>query len=159
MVQLKNGTPDLTEDPAPILPPALIQCEKLWRERGRRRSWSKDQWAFVRGAIEPWLYARIEPEPEHYENGLLSPKGPIKATAIELSSASFENGSIPSISGYAQFQLTFDRTFRDTAALYDWMEQTDWLDWSLCFGFRLENGDEWDATYEHGGVDFELITT
>lgn len=53
MARLKNGLPDLLEDPAPIVPPALIQCEQLWRRRGRRRSWPPDQWAFVRGAIDP----------------------------------------------------------------------------------------------------------
>jgi hypothetical protein len=158
MARLKNGSPDLSEDPAPILPPALIQCEQLWKDRGRRRSWPKDQWALVRRTIEPMLYARIEPELEHYANGLLNPKGVIQARAIELSAVSFENGPLPTITGYARFQLTFDRAFRDTGGLYDWMESTDWLDYALCFGFRLGNGDEWDATYEHGGIDFELIT-
>lgn len=64
-VRLKHGLPELSEDPAPNLSPTLIQCEQLWRDRGRRRSWPKDQWAFVRRAIEPLLYARIEPEPKH----------------------------------------------------------------------------------------------
>lgn len=158
MVRLKNGLPDLSEDPAPVLPPVLIQCEQLWKDRGGRRSWPKDQWMFVRGAIEPLLYARIEPEPEHYENGLLNPRGAIQAQSIQLLSCSFENGPLPTITGYAQFRLTFDRMFKDTGEFYDWQEQTDWLDWALCFGFCFADGGEWDATYEHGGIDFEIVT-
>lgn len=158
VVSLKQGTPDLSEESTPILPAALIQCEKLWQGRGRRTSWPKDQWAFVRRAIEPLLYARIEPEPEHRENGLLHPERAILAQSIQLLSCSFENGPLPIISAYAEFQLTFDRAFRDTAAFYDWQEQTDWLDYALCFGFRLEDGGEWDATWEHGGIDFEVVT-
>ncbi|MFC6025889.1 hypothetical protein [Methylobacterium mesophilicum] len=158
MARLKSGMPDFSEDPAPILPPALIQCEKLWQEQGRRRSWSKDHWVFVRATIEPMLYARIEPEPEHYAGGLLNSKGPIHAQAIGLSSVSFENGPIPTISAYAQFQMTFDRPFADTGEFYEWQEQTDWMDWALCFGFRFEDGGEWDATWEHGGIDFEIVT-
>jgi hypothetical protein len=130
----------------------------MWRDRGRRTSWPRDQWAFVRRAIEPLLYAGIMPESEHYQGGLLNPKGIIQAQAIELSSVSFENGPIPVISAYAQFKMTFDRTFRDTGQFYDWMEQTDWLDWALCFGFRFDDGSEWDATYEHGGIEFEIVT-
>ena len=157
IARLKNGMVDLTEDPTPILPPAIFQCEKLWQDRGRRRSWHKDQWAFVRRAVEPLLYARIEPEAEHYAGGLLHPRGAIQAQVIELTSVSFENGPLPIISAFAQFQLTFDQSFKDTGELYDWMEATDWLDWSLCFGFRLQDGGEWDATWEHQGIDFELI--
>ncbi|MGU3657840.1 hypothetical protein [Methylobacterium fujisawaense] len=157
MVRLKNGAPELSEDPTPVLPPALIRSEQLWRDRGRRQTWPKDHWAFVRAAIEPVLYAKIEPESEHYANGLLNPKGAIQARSIELSSVSFENGPLPTISGYAQFQLTFDRAFTDSGELYDWMDATDWMDWSLCFGFRLEDGSEWDVTYDHAGIDFELI--
>jgi hypothetical protein len=156
-VRLKNGTPDLSEAPMPILPPALTQCEQLWKGRGRRRSWPKDQWAFVRRTIDPLLYARIEPELEHYAGGLLNPNGAIHAQAVELSSVSFENGSLPTITGYAWFQMTFDRAFSGTTQLYAWMEQTDWLDWALCFGFRFEDGSEWDATYEHGGIEFEVV--
>ncbi|MBP2497024.1 hypothetical protein ABID82_007075 [Methylobacterium sp. PvP062] len=104
------------------------------------------------------IYARIEPEPEHYQHGLLNPKGPIQATAIELSSVSFENGPLPTISGCAQFQMTFDRAFTDTGEFYDWMEATDWLDHALSFGFRLQDGGEWDATYDHAGIDFEIVT-
>ncbi len=156
-VWLKHGSPDLTEDPAPLLPPAVIQCEQLWQGRGRRRSWPRAQWEFVRRTIEPLLYARIEPEPEHYAGGLLNPRGAIQAQAIELSSVSFENGPLPIVSGYARFQMTFDRAFADTAAFYEWQEQTDWLDWALCYGFRLQDGGEWDATYEHGGIDFEIV--
>lgn len=154
--RLKNGSPDLSEDPTSILPSALIQCEGLWKDRGGRRLWPKDQWAFVRGAIEPLLYARIEPEPEHYEGGLLNPRGIIQAQAIELSSVSFENGPIPVISAYAQFQMTFDRAFADTAAFYDWQAATDWLDWALCFGFCFADGGEWDATWKYGSIDFEI---
>lgn len=156
IARLKNGCVDLTEDPAPILPPAIFQCERLWKDRGRRRSWPKDQWAFVRRAVEPLLYAQIEPESEHRENGLLHPERAIQARSIQLTSASFENGPLPIISAYAEFQLTFDRSFKDTGELYDWMEQTDWLDWTLCFGFRLQDGGEWDATWEHNGIDFEV---
>jgi hypothetical protein len=156
-VRLKNGMPDLTEDPTLILPPAIFQCEHLWKDRGRRRSWPKDQWHFVRRTIEPLLYARIEPEPEHRKNGLLHPERAIQARSIQLLSCSFENGPIPTISGYAQFQMTFDRAFADTGAFYDWQEQTDWLDWALCFGFRLQDGGEWDATWEHQGIDFEIV--
>lgn len=156
MVRLKNGSPDLSEEPTSILPTALIQCEQLWRDRRSRRSWQRDQWAFVRRAIEPLLYARIEPEPEHRENGLLHPERAILARSIQLLSCSFENGPLPIISAYAEFQLTFDRAFRDTAAFYDWQEQTDWLDYALCFGFRFEDGGEWDATYDHAGIDFEI---
>lgn len=156
MVRLKNGLPELSEEPAPVLPPTLIRCEQMWKDRGGRTSWPKDQWAFVRRAIEPLLYARIEPEPEHYANGLLNPKGAIQAQAIELSSASFENGPLPTISAYARFEMAFDREFADTAAFYDWMEATDWLDWAVAFGWRLEDG-EYDATYDHGGLDFEIV--
>ncbi|TXN39498.1 hypothetical protein [Methylobacterium sp. WL7] len=158
MARLKNGSPDLSEDPAPILIPTLIQCEGLWKDRGKRRSWPNNQWSFVRRTIEPLLYARIEPEPEHYDGGLLNPRGVIQAQAIELSSVSFENGPIPVISAYAQFQMTFDRAFADTGEFYEWQEQTDWMDWALCFGFRFEDGGEWDATWEHGGIDFEIVT-
>jgi hypothetical protein len=156
IVRFKNGTPDLSEEPAPVLPPAIMQCEQQWKDRGRRRSWPRDQWAFVRRTIEPLLYARIEPEDVHHENGLLNPKGPIKAQAIELSSVSFENGPLPTISAYARFEMTFDRKFADTAAFYDWQEATDWLDWTVAFGWRLEDG-EYDATYDHGGLDFEIV--
>ncbi|MGH1569848.1 hypothetical protein ACRAWG_03255 [Methylobacterium sp. P31] len=156
VVRLKHGLTDLAEEPVPLLPPALIQCEQLWKDRGRRRSWPQDQCAFVRRTIEPLLYARIDPEPEHYANGLLNPKGPIKAKAIELSSVSFENGPLPVISAYAQFEMTFDREFTDTEHFYDWMELTDWLDWVTAFGWRLEDG-EYDATYDHGGLDFEIV--
>jgi hypothetical protein len=104
------------------------------------------------------LYARIEPEPEHHEGGLLNSKGAIRAQAIELSSVSFENGPIPAISAYARFEMTFDRAFADTGELYDWQEQTDWLDHALRFGFRCEDGSEYDATWEHGGIDFEIVT-
>lgn len=158
MARPKNDSPDLTEDPAPILPPTFIECEQLWQGRSRRTSWRKDQWAFVRSAIEPLLYARIEPEPERYASGLLNFKGAPQAQAIKLTSVSFENGSLPIISAYAEFHLTFDRAFADTAAFYDWQEQTDWMDFALCFGFRLQDGGEWDATWEHGVIDFELIT-
>lgn len=130
----------------------------MWRDRGSRESWPNNQWRFVRRTIEPLLYARIEPEPEHYDGGLLNPRGIIQAQAIELSSVSFENGPIPVISAYAQFQMTFDRAFADTGEFYDWQEQTDWLDWALCFGFRFDDGGEWDATWEHGGIDFEIGT-
>ena len=109
MVRLKNGAPDLTEDPAPLLPPALIRCEQLWTGRGRRRSWPRDQWQFVRATIEPLLYARIEPEDVHFANGLLNRTGAIEARSIALSSVSFEDGRLPTISAYAQFEMTFDR--------------------------------------------------
>lgn len=158
IARLKNGMPDLTEDPTPILPPAFFQCDRLWKDRGRRKSWPKDQWAFVRRTVEPLLYARIEPQSEHRENGLLHPEKAIQEQAIELTSVSFENGSLPVISAYAQFEMTFDRALRDTTQLYDWMEATDWLDYALCFGFRFEDGGEWDATWEHGGIDFEVFT-
>jgi hypothetical protein len=154
---LKNGSPDLSEDPTAFLSPALIQCERLWKDRGRRTSWPKDQWAFVRRTIEPLLYARIEPEPEHYSGGLLNPKGAIEAQSIRLFTCSFENGPLPTISGYAQFQMMFDRVLASTADLYDWMEETDWLDWALGFGFHLQDGGEWDATYENGGIEFEIV--
>lgn len=157
-VWLKHGSPDLSEDPTSILSSALIQCREMWRDRGSRESWPNNQWRFVRRTIEPLLYARIEPEPEHYDGGLLNPRGIIQAQAIELSSVSFENGPIPVISAYAQFQMTFDRAFADTGEFYDWQEQTDWLDWALCFGFRFDDGGEWDATWEHGGIDFEIGT-
>jgi hypothetical protein len=157
MVRLKNGTPDLTEDPAPFLPPALLRCEQLWTGRGRRRSWPKDQWQFVRATIEPLLYARIEPEDVHFANGLLNRTRAIEAQAIALSSVSFEDGRLPTISAYAQFEMMFDRAFGSTAEFYDWQEQTDWLDWAVCFGFRLADGGEWDATYDHAGIDFEIL--
>jgi len=157
IARLKNGCADLTEDPAPILPPAIFQCERLWKDRGRRRSW-KDQWAFVKRTVEPLLYARIEPESEHRENGLLHPERAIQARSIQLTSVNFENGALPIISAYAEFQLTFDRSFTDTGELYDWMESTDWLDWALCFGFRFADGSEYDTTWEHKGIDFELIS-
>ena len=112
----------------------------------------------VRNAVEPLLYARIEPEDVHRKNGLLHPERAIQAQSIKLFSCSFENGPLPTISGYAQFQMTFDRVLASTGELYDWMEVTDWLDYALCFGFRLEDGGEWDATLEHGGIDFEIVT-
>lgn len=158
IVRIKDGSPDLTEDPTPILPPALIQCEQLWKDLGRSRSWSQDQWAFVKCTVEPLLYARIEPETEHRQNGLLHPEKAIQARSIQLLSCSFENGPLPTISGYAEFHLTFDRSFKETGELYDWMESTDWLDHALCFGFRLQDGGEWDATCDHGGIDFEIFT-
>jgi hypothetical protein len=158
MVRLKNGSPDCSEDPTPILPPALIQCEQIWKDRGRRRSWPKDQWAFVRRTVEPLLYARIEPESEHRQNGLLHPEKAIQARSIQLLSCSFENGPLPTISGYAQFQMTFDRVFTDTGEFYNWMEATDWLDHALSFGFRLQDGGEWNAIYDHAGIDFEIVT-
>ncbi len=141
----------------PILPLAIFQCEQLWKDQVRRRSWSKDQRAFVRGAVEPLLYARIEPESEHRENGLLHPERAIQARSIRLLSCSFGNGPLLTISAYAEFQLRFGRSFENTGELYDWMEATDWMDWSLCFGFRLEDGSEWDVTYDHAGIDFEII--
>lgn len=158
LARLKKGVPDLSEDPAPILPPALIQCEQLWKDRGRRRSWPRNQWAFVRRTVEPLLYARIEPESEHRDKGLLHPESAIQARSVQLLSCSFENGPLPVISAVAEFQLTFDRAFKDTGELYDWQEQTDWLDHALCFGFRLQDGGEWDATYDHAGIDFEIVT-
>lgn len=157
IARLKNGMADLTEDPTPTLPPAVFQCEQLWQNRGRRKSWPKDQWAFVRRTVEPCLYARIEPEPEHYSGGLMNPKGPIHAQAIELFSVSFEKGPLPTITAYARFQMTFDRSFADTSEFYEWQEQTDWMDWGLCFGFGFEDGSEWDATFQHGGIDFEIV--
>ncbi len=69
------------------------------------------------------LYARIEPEAEHRQNDLLHPEEAIQARSIRLLSCSFENGPLPTISGYADFQMTFDRAFRDTASFYDWQEQ------------------------------------
>ena len=47
--------------------------------------------------------------------------------------------------------------FGSTAEFYDWQEQTDWLDWAVYFGFRLADGGEWDATYNHAGIDFEIL--
>lgn len=158
MVRLKNGSPDRSEDPTPILPPALIQCEQLWKDLGRSRSWSQVQWTFVKGVVEQLLYARIEPEPEHRKNGLLHPEKAIQARFIQLLSCSFENGPLPTISAHATFQMSFDRAFADTASFYDWQEQTDWLDYALCFGFRLQDGGEWDATYDHSGIDFDIVT-
>ncbi|WCS26544.1 hypothetical protein LOK46_06830 [Methylobacterium sp. NMS14P] len=104
------------------------------------------------------LYATIEPESEHRQNGLLHPEKTIPARSIQLLSCSFENGPLPTISAYAEFHMTFDRTFTDTGQLYDWQEQTDWLDHALCFGFRFRDGGEWDATYDHAGIDFEILT-
>lgn len=156
VARIKNGMPDLTEDPTPILPPAIFECEQLWKDRGRRRSWSKDQWAFVRHTVEPLLYVRIEPEDAHRQNGLLHPERAIQAQSVQLLSCSFEKGPLPFISAYAEFQLTFDRSFKDTGQFYDWMEATDWMDWSLRFGFHLQDGGEWDATWEHNGIDFEV---
>lgn len=156
-VRLKNGSPDLSEGVTPILPSALIKCEGLRQKRSKRGFWPKGEWTFVMRAVAPLLYARIEPEPEHYAGGLLNPRGAIQAEAIELSSVSFENGPIPTITAYAQFQMTFNRAFADTGEFYDWQEQTDFMDWALCFGFRLEDGGEWDATWKHDGVDFEIV--
>jgi len=153
IVTLKSGSPDLSEDPIAPLPLALLHIEQLWKKRGRRRSWPKDQWAVVRKTIEPLLYARIELEDVHHKKGLLHPGTAIQARSIQLLSCSFENGPLPIISAFAEFQLTFDRSFKDTEELYDWQEQTDWLDWSMCFGFRLQDGGEWDATWEHSGID------
>jgi hypothetical protein len=158
IVRLKNGSPDHSEEPTPILPPALIQCKQLWKDLGRSRSWSQDQWAFVKGVVEQLLYARIEPEPEHYDHGLLNPRGAIRAQSIQLLSCSFADGPLPTISAHATFQMSFDRAFADTASFYDWQEQTDWLGYALCFGFRLQDGGEWDATYDHSGIDFDIVT-
>ncbi|MGE8131363.1 hypothetical protein ACQKQD_30750 [Methylobacterium sp. NPDC080182] len=54
--------------------------------------------------------------------------------------------------------MRFDRAFADTSSFYDWMESSDGLDHALCFGFRLQDGGEWDATYDHSGIDFEIVT-
>lgn len=157
-VRLKNGSADPSDNLGLNLPAAFILCEQLWKDRGNRRSWPKDQWAFVRATVEPLLYATIDPEHEHYDNGLLNPRGTIYSRSVELSSVSFENGPIPVISAYARFQLTFDRWFSDTGEFYDWQEQTDWLDWATNFGWRFEDGSEYDAAYDNSGIEFEIIT-
>ncbi|MGH1573131.1 hypothetical protein ACRAWG_23755 [Methylobacterium sp. P31] len=156
-VRVKNGSWDPSDDLGLILPAAFIRCEQLWKGRGDRRSWPKDQWAFARDAIEPLLYATIDPEDVHYDNGLLNPRGTIYSRSVELSSVSFENGPIPIISAYARFELTFDREFKDTAAFYDWQEQTDWLDWGTNFGWRFEDGSEYDAAYDNAGIELEIM--
>ena len=96
IARLKNGMPDLTEDPTPILPPAFFQCDRLWKDRGRRKSWPKDQWAFVRRTVEPLLYARIKPQSEHRENGLVHPGKAIPEQAIELISGASKTARSPS---------------------------------------------------------------
>ncbi|WP_457105587.1 hypothetical protein [Methylobacterium sp. P5_C11] len=111
----------------------------------------------MRHAIEPLLYARIEPDPGHYAHGLLNPKRQIQANAVELSTVNFEHGPVPIIFGYAGLQLAFDRAFTDAGEDYDRMKAADWLDWPLCFGVRVVDGGEWDAADEHGGIDFEVV--
>jgi hypothetical protein len=110
----------------------------------------------VKTTVGPLLYATTDPEDEYYENGLLNPRGTIRSQSVKLSSVSFENGPIPTVSAYAQFQMTFDRAFTDTAHFYDWMEATGWLDWAVCFGWLFEDRREWGATYDHAGIDSEI---
>lgn len=157
-VRIKNGCPDLSDDPEVQIPPVLFQCEQLWEGRGRRKSWSKDQWAFVRASVEPLLYATIDPEDVHYENGLLNTRGTIRTELIELSSCSFENGPVPIVSAYARFELSFDRQFADTEQFYAWQEKTDWLDWATNLGWQFEVGSEYDAGYDNTGIEFEVLT-
>ena len=153
--RLKNGSPELSLDPTINLPPDLIRCKQLWDRRGKRGSWPRDQWAFVRATVEPLLYATLDPDPVHYDNGLMAPRGTIRSSAVGLSSVSFEHGPVPVISACARFELTFDRVFTSTAALYDWMEGTDWLDWGTNFGWRLPDGSEYDAAQHNDGLEFE----
>ncbi|MHB2207557.1 hypothetical protein [Methylobacterium sp. CM6257] len=157
VARLKNGSPELPLDPTISLPAALTQCEQLWKERGGRTSWPREQWSFVRKVIEPLLYATIDPEDVHYAGGLLNARGTIRSQSVELSSVSFKNGPLPTISCYAQFEMTFDREFDDVAGFYDWQEQTDWLDWGTNFGWRLEDGSEYDAAYDNVGIELEII--
>lgn len=157
-VRLENGRPDLSDDPALVIPPQLLRCEQLWKDRGKRRSWPKSQWAFVKAAVEPLLYATIDPEDVHYVNGLLHSRDTIRSQAIELLSCSFESGSVPIISAYARFELLFDRLFDDTEQFYEWQERTDWLDWATNFGWQFEDGSEYDAGYHNSGIEFEIIT-
>lgn len=157
IARLKNGSPEFPLDPTINLPAALTQCERLWKNRGRRRSWPKDQWRFVRKTIEPLLYATIDPEDVHYGNGLLNVRGTIRSQSVELSSVSFESGSLPTISCYALSEMVFDREFRSTAEFFDWQEQTDWLDWATNFGWRFGDGSEYDAACDNGGKELDVL--
>ncbi len=158
LAHLKNGSCEIgtTDDPTIVIPQAFHDCRALWDRRGKVRSWPQDQWAFVTASIEPLLYATIDPEDAHYDNGLLNPRGTIQAPSVQLSSLSFETGPIPIISATAQFELLLDRGLTDTEQLYDWQEQTDWLDWCVNFGWRFPNGDGFDAAETHDGIQFEL---
>lgn len=117
----------------------------------------KDQWAFGRGSIEPLLYATLDPEDVHYDNGLRNPYGTIHARSVELTSLNFENSPIPIVSAIAHFELILDRPMADTEQLYDWMEQSEWLDWCVNFGWRFRNDNEFDAAETHDGIQFEVI--
>ncbi|WP_449411629.1 hypothetical protein [Methylobacterium komagatae] len=146
-----------TNDPTIVIPQAFLDCRSLWDRRGRKRSWPKDQWTFVRASIEPFLYATIDPEDVHYENGLLNRRGTIHAQSVELKSVSFKNGPIPIISSVASFTLFFDRQLAHNEAFYNWMEATDWLDWGVNFGWRFGDGNEFDAAETHDGIELELL--
>lgn len=112
----------------------------------------------MRASVEPLLYATIDPEDVHYENGLLNTRGTIRTELIELSSCSFENGPVPIVSAYALFELNFDRRFVDTEQFYDWQEQTDYFDWCTNLGWRFEDGSEYDAGYDNAGIEFEFLS-
>lgn len=159
LAYLKNGCSEIetTDDPTTIIPQALLDCRALWDRRGRVRSWPRDQWQSVKASIEPSLYATIDPEQSHYDNGLLNPRGTIHARSLELTSLSFENGPIPIVSAIAHFELILDRPIGDTEQLYDWMGKSEWLDWCVNFGWRFQNDNEFDAGETHDGIQFELL--
>lgn len=159
LAHLKNGSCETTliDDPTIIVPQVFNDCRELWDRRGKRQSWPKDQWAFVRASVQSFLYATIDPEDVHYDNGLMNPRGTIRAQSVELTSVSFEKGPIPIISAYAQFMFSFDRRFRDNAEFYDWMKATDWLDWATNYGWRFTDRNEFDAAETHDGIEVELL--
>lgn len=160
LAHLKNGSSETipTADPTIVIPPAFHDCRALWDRRGKVRSWPQDQWAIVRVSIEPLLYATIDPEDAHYDNGLLNPRETIQAQSVQLSSVSFENGPIPIVSAIACFELILNQELTDTEQLYDWQEETDWLDWCVNFGWRFPNGSEYDAAETHDGIQLELLS-
>ena len=155
--RLKNGWFDHTIEPDSIIPQAMIDCKALWDKRGRRRSWPKDQWAFVRAAIQPMLHGTIDPEDEHYDGGLLNPRGTIHSQSVELTSVSFVKGSIPTVSVYAYFELSFDKQFKDSWEFSDWQEATDRMEWCTNFGWLFPCGNGYDAGEENAGIELQLL--
>lgn len=155
--RLKYGSFDHNAESDIIVPQAMIDCKALWDKRGKRRSWPKDQWKFVRATLEPMLYGSIDPEDVHYNGGLINTRGTIYSKSVELLSVSFENGPVPDISAYAYFDLQFRQQFADEDAFGDWMENTDSLEWATNFGWRFPSGDEYNAADLTGDIEVQIL--
>lgn len=156
--RLKNGWFDHTAEPGIIIPQDMIDCRAMWDGRGKSRSWPKDQWASLRSAIEPMLHGTIDPENEHYDGGLLNPRGTIHSQSVELTSISFEKGPIPIVSAYAYFELSFDKQFDESWDFSDWMESTDWMEWCTNFGWLFPCGNGYDAAENADIITIQLLT-